>query len=102
MIASRKVLPWHYVRLDSGEEGYVADINWRNTSLRSLGNNMIVVPNARLASAIVTNYYQPASEMSVIVPVGISYDSDLEAVERGRKRWPPSSCGPASRPSSTW
>jgi small-conductance mechanosensitive channel len=82
VIGSRKVVPGDYVVMDSGEEGYVQDINWRNTSLRNLSNNTIVVPNARLASAILTNYYQPASEMSLLVPIGVSYDSDLESVEQ--------------------
>lgn len=81
VIGSRKVVPGDYVVLDTGEEGYVEDINWRNTSLRNLRNNMIVVPNARLASAILTNYYQPAAEMALLVPLGVSYDSDLAAVE---------------------
>jgi len=44
-----------YVKLDSGEEGYVTDITWRSTTLRALPNNLIVVPNAKLAQAIVTN-----------------------------------------------
>lgn len=82
VIASRKVVPGDYVRLDSGEEGYVADINWRNTSLLSLASNTILVPNARLASAVVTNFYQPASEMSVIVQVGVGYSTDLQRAER--------------------
>ncbi|MEX0790485.1 MAG: mechanosensitive ion channel family protein [Actinomycetota bacterium] len=82
VIGSRKVVPGDYVVLDTGEEGYVEDINWRNTSLRNLRNNMIVVPNARLASAILTNYYQPAAEMALLVPIGVSYDSDLKSVEQ--------------------
>ncbi|CAN5900651.1 mechanosensitive ion channel family protein [soil metagenome] len=82
VIGSRKVVPGDYVVLDSGEEGYVEDINWRNTSLRNLRNNMIVVPNARLASAILTNYYQPAAEMALLVPIGVSYASDLSSVEQ--------------------
>ncbi|MEX2553367.1 MAG: mechanosensitive ion channel family protein [Actinomycetota bacterium] len=81
IIASKKLLPGDYVLLDSGEEGYVQDVNWRNTSLRTLRNNMIVVPNARLASAILTNYYQPSSEMALVIPVGVSYSSDLKKVE---------------------
>lgn len=35
-----------YVKLDSGQEGYVTDISWRSTILRALPNNLIVVPNA--------------------------------------------------------
>jgi len=71
-----------YVRLDSGEEGYVADIGWRSTRIRLLANNMVLVPNARLAQAIVTNYYMPDCELAVLVEVGVDYASDLTRVER--------------------
>lgn len=86
VIGSRKILPGDYVMLDSGEEGYVEDVNWRNTTLRNLRNNSILVPNARLASATLTNYYQPAAEMSILVDVGVSYDSDLVKVEEVTKQ----------------
>jgi len=82
LLASRKIRPGDYVQLDTTEHGYVTDINWRNTSLRQLPNNIVVVPNARMASAIVTNFYQPERELAVLVEVGVSYDSDLEKVER--------------------
>ncbi|MEW6192360.1 MAG: mechanosensitive ion channel family protein [Bacillota bacterium] len=82
VIASRQIKPGDYVRLETGEEGYVEDMNWRNTTIRMLPNNMVIVPNAKLASAIVTNYYLPEQEMSVLVQVGVSYASDLEKVER--------------------
>ena len=71
-----------YVKLDSGEEGYVTDISWRSTALRALPNNLIVLPNAKLAQAIVTNYHLPEKRMSLLLPVGVSYDSDPELVER--------------------
>lgn len=71
-----------YVRLSSGEEGYVTDISWRSTSLRALPNNLILIPNAKLAQAIVTNYSLPEQRMSLVVPVSVSYDSDPEHVER--------------------
>lgn len=81
IIASKQLRPGDYVKLDTGEEGYVTDITWRNTAIRALPNNMIIVPNSKLASTIVTNYYQPAKVMSVLVQVGVSYDSDLAKVE---------------------
>ena len=82
IILSRQLRPNDFVQLSSGEQGYVEDISWRNTTIRSLPNNMIIVPNSQLSSTIVTNYYQPEQQMSVLVPVGVSYASDLEHVER--------------------
>jgi len=71
-----------YVKLESGEEGYVTDINWRTTTIRMLANNMIIVPNSKLTQSIITNYYYPAKEMAVLVQVGVHYGSDLAHVER--------------------
>lgn len=82
IIASRQVKPGDYVKLDSGEEGYVVDITWRNTTIRALPNNLIIVPNSRLANALITNYYMPDKELAVLVNLGVSYGSDLEKVER--------------------
>jgi small-conductance mechanosensitive channel len=82
IIASKKLRVGDYIKIDTGEEGYVTDITWRNTTIRALPNNIIVVPNAKLSSTIVTNFYMPESEMSVLVEVGVSYASDLEKVEK--------------------
>jgi small-conductance mechanosensitive channel len=71
-----------YVRLDSGEEGYVTDIGWRSTRIRMLRNNLVLVPNAKLSQAIVTNYNLPDRELAVRVDVGVDYGSDLAHVER--------------------
>lgn len=71
-----------YIKLDSGEEGYVADINWRATKIRMLPNNMVLVPNEKLTKAIITNYYLPEKEMAVLVELGVHYHSDLEKVEK--------------------
>ncbi|MDI6641749.1 MAG: mechanosensitive ion channel family protein [Elusimicrobiota bacterium] len=82
IIVSRQIKPGDYIKLDTGEEGYVVDITWRNTTIRALPNNIIVIPNSKLASAIITNYYLPEKEMAVLVQVGVSYDSDLAKVEK--------------------
>jgi small-conductance mechanosensitive channel len=71
-----------FVKLDSGEEGYVTDINWRTTKIRMLPNNIVLVPNEKLAKAIVTNYYLPEKNMAVLVDVGVHYGSDLRKVEQ--------------------
>lgn len=82
IIVSKQVEVGDYIKLDSGEKGYVTDISWRNTTIKELPNNLVVVPNSKLADAIIINYNQPQREMSVITQVGVSYDSDLEKVEK--------------------
>jgi small-conductance mechanosensitive channel len=82
VIASGQIRPNDYVRLSTGEEGYVTDITWRYTSIRSLPNNRIIVPNVKLASAIMTNFELPEKNMAVLVEVGVGYGSDLEKVEK--------------------
>jgi small-conductance mechanosensitive channel len=71
-----------YVKLDSGYEGYVVDFSWRSTRLRMLANNLIVVPNAKLAQAIVVNHHLPSQDLAILVEVGVDYDSDLGHVEQ--------------------
>ena len=71
-----------YVKLDSGHEGHVSDFGWRSTRLRMLANNLVVVPNAKLAQALVVNHHLPSPDLAVLVEVGVDYASDLEHVER--------------------
>ena len=82
LIASRKVKVGDYIQIDSGNSGYVVDITWRNTSIRVLPNNLVIIPNKTLAESIITNYYLPDEPMSVILTVGVSYGSDLHKVEK--------------------
>ncbi len=82
ILISRQVKPGDYVKLETGEEGFVHDITWRNTTITMLPNNTVIIPNSKLSSMIVVNYFLPESELSVLVPVGVSYDSDLEKVEK--------------------
>ncbi|WP_066384337.1 MULTISPECIES: mechanosensitive ion channel family protein [unclassified Anabaena] len=82
LILSKQVRTGDYIKLDDGNEGYVTDISWRNTTIREISNNVIIVPNSKLASTIFTNYHLPAKEITLTMTVGVSYDSDLEKVER--------------------
>ena len=81
IIASRQIRPGDYLELETGQLGTVEDITWRYTTLRTLTNNVVAIPNAKIAQSIVTNYQLPIGELSVIVPMGVAYGSDLARVE---------------------
>jgi small-conductance mechanosensitive channel len=71
-----------YIKLENGGEGFVIEQGWRSARIRTLPNNVVVVPNAKLASTIVTNYSLPEPQMSLLISVGVSYQSDPEQVEQ--------------------
>ena len=70
-----------FVRLEGGQEGHVVDISWRTTRVRLLGNNMVIIPNAKLSQSVVTNYDLPEKRMSLPIPVGVSYGTDPAKIE---------------------
>ena len=75
------VSPGDYIEMEGGVAGYVLEVGWRSTRLRTWSNTLVVVPNARFAETIITNYYEPAPPVNVYLTCGVSYDSDLVQVE---------------------
>ncbi|MEM2865880.1 MAG: mechanosensitive ion channel family protein [Candidatus Hadarchaeales archaeon] len=82
LMSERPIRVGDFVELETGQQGYVVDVGWRSTRIRELPNNIIVVPNSKLAGMVVKNYSLPEPEMACLVNAGVSYDSDLEKVER--------------------
>lgn len=70
-----------YIEMSDGAAGYVVDVSWRSTRIRTVTDNLIVIPNALFAETVITNFNKPGEPLNVIVPCGVSYDSDLARVE---------------------
>ena len=56
ILAEHTIRIGDFIRLETGQEGYVEDISWRTTRIRMLPNNMVIVPNSKLAQSVVVNY----------------------------------------------
>lgn len=82
ILIERSIRVGDFVKLETGQEGYVEDITWRTTRIRMLPNNMVIIPNSKLAQSIVTNYYLPEKRMACFITISVSYNSDPEHVER--------------------
>ncbi len=82
IIIDRPITVGQYIRLESGEEGYVEKVGWRSTWVRQLPNNVVVIPNKVLVGSRVLNYHYPEKEMSVKIQACVHYDSDLDHVEK--------------------
>jgi small-conductance mechanosensitive channel len=83
IILSRQLRPRDYIQLSTGEKGWVTDVKARNTTIQTFPDgNLVSVPNSMLASSIVKNFSFPRAALWVSLDVGVSYDSDLDEVER--------------------
>ncbi|MDH4267030.1 MAG: mechanosensitive ion channel [Deltaproteobacteria bacterium] len=65
-----------------GTEGNVVAINIRSTTIRSLNNISIIVPNSEFVSTHVVNWSHEDLKVRLVAEVGVSYNSDLDQVFR--------------------
>lgn len=69
------------VELASGKIGDVLDIGLRSTKVKDIDNNVIVIPNAEMVNAYVTNQSFPEAKVSEKIRIGVAYGSDIEKVK---------------------
>lgn len=81
LLADKPIRVGDYVKIADSVEGHVLDVGWRSTRIRMLQNNVVVVPNKKVAESIITNYDLPEPRMALILPVAVAYASDPERVE---------------------
>lgn len=70
------------VKLESGEVGVVHDIGLRSSKIRSYNNEIIVLPNNKLANSRITNYVSPSPPHRAIVKFGVEYGNDIGKVKK--------------------
>ncbi len=57
--SSRQIKVGDYIKLETGEQGYVTEINIFNTRIKALDGGIIIVPNNKLLQFMVVNYGRP-------------------------------------------
>lgn len=61
-------------------EGDIQEIHLRSTIVRTLNNVSIIVPNSEFISSNVINWSYVDPKVRIEIPIGVSYDSDLDLV----------------------
>lgn len=82
IISDKPIRVGDFIEMENSVSGYVEDIGWRSTRIRTLPNTLIIIPNSKITSSIVTNDNLPIPEMSVVIQCGVAYTSNLESVEK--------------------
>jgi hypothetical protein len=57
--ATQQIKVGDYIKLETGEQGYVTEINWYNTRIEALDESIIIVPNNRFLQFTMVNYGHP-------------------------------------------
>ena len=82
IVMSGKVQQGNYIRLASGESGYVVDVELKYTVLLEITDNLLVLPNSKILSGSFKNFSLPNKFFVLPVTLDVDYNSDLETVER--------------------
>ena len=82
LLSDRPINVGDFIELDENNTGIVEDIGWRSTRIRMLTDNLLIIPNGKLADSNIINYLMPKDDFSIWVPCGVAYESDLKKVER--------------------
>lgn len=77
LIGDSPFAPGDWIRYGEGAdgplEGRVVDINWRSTRIESRNGDLVIVPNATLATATLVNFDRPTRIHRVVVPVQVAF-----------------------------
>ena len=69
------------IQLSSGQVGDVQNIGLRSTKIKTLDNQLLIIPNSDLCNTILTNQAFPDNRIKGRINVGVSYDSDADQVK---------------------
>lgn len=69
------------IQLIGGQIGDVADIGLRSTKIRTLDNQLLIIPNSDLCNTMLTNQAFPDSRVKGRINVGVAYGSDVDQVK---------------------
>lgn len=79
---TRHVRVQDVVLLENGVKGRVLDVGWRAVRILDGNDNVVVVPNGKLAGMVVTNTHFPDTTLITTVECSVGYNCDLAKVEK--------------------
>jgi len=69
------------IKIDSGESGIVYDVGLRSTKIKTWDNDILIIPNGKMANSKIQNYIQPSIRSRAVIDFGVVYGSDIKKVK---------------------
>lgn len=70
------------IELENGLKGIVYDITWKSTYIKTVFDTVIAIPNSKISSMILTNYYKPEKYYQVRDNFYLSYSIPTSKAKR--------------------
>jgi MscS family membrane protein len=82
MILDKSVRVGDWVVLEDKTWGVVQKIGIRSTQVKTFDNEMIIVPNSKMADSQIQNVSLPEPKARAVVPFSVAYGSDIDKVKK--------------------
>ena len=81
LLLDRSIKGGDVVKIDTDTYGQVIDVGLRATRVKSWDNEVIIIPNGKLAGVNITNYVLPNPTARITVPFSVAYGSNVDKVK---------------------
>lgn len=73
--------PGHYIKVEELQlDGWVQEVGWRTTKIKTLPGNLIEMPNKTVANSTITDYFQPETKMGTSITITTGFEADPEKI----------------------
>ena len=82
MVLDKSIKVGDLIQLDNITRGKVERIGLRSTKIKNPDNEIIILPNTKLAESMIQNIALPEPKIRVSIPFSVGYGSDIEKVKK--------------------
>ena len=82
LIADKSIKVGDVIKLENNTMGTVMDVGLRSTKLKTADNELVTVPNGKLADSQILNFLHPDPSIRTIIDFGVEYGSDTNHVRK--------------------
>jgi len=82
MLLDRSINVGDLINLSDGTSGKILRINLRSTKIKTFDNELVIVPNSKLADSNIKNIALPEPATRVVVPFSVAYGSDVAKIKK--------------------
>ncbi len=82
MVLDKTIRVGDLVYIDSETKGKISKVGFRSTRIITFDNELVIIPNTKLADSKIQNVALPEPKSRVVIPFSVAYGSDIDKVKR--------------------